>query len=51
MEQMSDQLIWWGNNEVGLQDTGCVLDWFLHLFYMQEYRRPAKGIIKKLQFP
>jgi len=38
-------------NMVGVQGTGCVLDRFLLLFYIQEYRTPAKGIIKKLEIP
>ena len=38
-------------NMVGVQGTGCVLDRFLLLFYIQEHRTPAKGIIKKLEIP
>jgi len=36
-----DEIILRGSNEVWLQDTGCVLDWILHLFYIQKHRRHA----------
>jgi len=42
VRQTVERIILRGSNEEGLQDAGMVLDSFLHLFFIQEYRQTAK---------